>query len=439
MSKRPVREDLVLQACLEAYGLVRHEQWLSDRALDHVLRSKRTLYSTERRAVAERVYALLRRQRMVDHLLPKAFGKTDKRPVTQVDLLRFAVSRVLDGEHPSAVVDALALPGEAAAQLARVSGPAALGDLPANERLAVEASLPDALARRLAEQLGDDAAGAVQALNERAPLCVRVNTLKATREDAQRQLEAVGVRVRRTTRSPLGLFLETRVNVYALAPFKQGVFEVQDEGSQLLGLLMDGPKGRVIDACAGAGGKTLQLAAQLANKGELIAMDVDVKRLGELKTRARRAGVHNVRTIVLPPAGAAADEALRSLEGTADRVLIDAPCTGTGTLRRKPDARYRFDDQVLADHTARQRELIDRFARLVKPGGRLVYGTCSLLREENEAVVDDFLRRTPTFARVDAGRLLGAASDCTTDGALRLFPHRHGTDGFFGAVLERSR
>ncbi len=439
MSKRAVREDLVLQACLEAYGLVRHEQWLSDRAVDHVLRSKRTLYSTERRAVAERVYALLRRQRLVDHLLPKAFGKLDKRPETQVDLFRFAVSRVLDGESPSEVVDALALPGEAAAQLAKVTGPSTLGSLSAVERLAVEASLPDSLARRLSEQLGDDAVAAVNALNERAPLCVRVNTLKASRDQVQRELEAVGVRVRQAPRSPLGLFLETRVNVYALEPFKKGLFEVQDEGSQLLGQLMDGAKGRVIDACAGAGGKTLQLAAQLGNKGELIALDVDVKRLGELKTRARRAGVHNVRTIVLPPAAADADQTLKALEGTAERVLVDAPCTGTGTLRRKPDARYRFDDQVLADHTKRQRELIERFARLVKPGGRLVYGTCSLLREENEEIVDEFLGRHPEYTLVDAQALLGSATDCTIAGTLRLFPHRHGTDGFFGAVLARTK
>jgi 16S rRNA (cytosine967-C5)-methyltransferase len=167
-------------------------------------------------------------------------------------------------------------------------------------------------------------------------------------------------------------------------------------------------------------------------------LDVDARRLDELRRRARRAGAHNVRVtpIDTPEATAAA---MQRLHGAAERVLVDAPCSGTGTFRRKPDARYRLDAATLAAHAARQRDLLDRYAPLVKPRGRLVYGTCSLLRDENEAVIDDFLRRHPDFALAPPERWLppDAPIPLTRGGMLRLYPHRHDTDGFFGAVLVR--
>lgn len=438
MSRRPLREDLVMQACLEVYGLVRHERWLADRALEHVLRNKTTLYSTERKAATERLYSLLKRQRLIDHLLPKAFRDLAKRSPTQVDLLRFAADRVLGGEAPSMVVDALALPGEWAARLKELTNPALVGDLKPSQRLAVEGSLADGLADRLVSELGaDEAKTAVEAFSVRAPLMVRANTLKTSREALAKVLNEAGVRTKPTTYSPLGLVLETRVNVFSLKAFKDGLFEVQDEGSQVLGMLADAPGTRIIDACAGAGGKTLQLAAQMKNKGDLFALDIDEKRLGELKSRARRAGVHNVRVSRIPPEGAEADAAVKHLVGTADRVLIDAPCTGTGTLRRKPDARYRFDDAFLEQHTQRQATLLERFAALAKPKGRVIYGTCSILRAENEDIVSAFLKKHPEFQQLDAAQWVPA--ELVHEKALRLWTHRHGTDGFFGTVLERAR
>lgn len=439
MKGRPQREDLIAQACLEAYGAVRHEGRLADRALDFVLRRARHLYSQERRAVAERVYALLRRQRLVDFLAGQAVKGFERLSSSQQDLLRLAIARVLEGEEPSRVVQGLGLTGKDAEWLRGLDGHREkLERLPRAARFAIEASVPDFLAKKLLDEVGDEADALAEAMNTRAPLTVRTNTLQVTREELAAQLAKEDVESRPTSLSPFGLFLETRLNVFSLQAFKAGLFEVQDEGSQLLGMLVDAPPRKVVDACAGAGGKTLQLAAQMKNRGEVYALDVDERRLGELKLRARRAGVHNVRVQAIAP-GAEAEAALEKLWGAAERVLVDAPCSGTGTFRRKPDGRYRLTEAGLAEHVERQKTLLARFSKLVKPGGRLIYGTCSLLAEEDEGVVKDFVASHPDFEVVPATPWLGEAlaAKTTRDGMLRLYPHRHGTDGFFGAVLKR--
>jgi 16S rRNA (cytosine967-C5)-methyltransferase len=439
---RPLREDLLTQASLEAYGAIRHEGRLADRALDQVLRAKRHLYSNERRAVAERVYALLRRQRTVDALLTRTAPGFERRATSEQDQLRLGASRVLHGEEAARVARAIGLrPADTQLLEGLPRAISALRALPLAERFAIEASLPDFLAERFRREFGQRAEAEVAAMNERAPLTARVNGLRMDRAALASRLRAEGVAVRETPLSPLGLFLETRLNAFALPSFREGLFELQDEGSQLLGMLVDAPPTRVVDACAGAGGKTLQLAAQMKNRGELFALDIDARRLEALKLRARRAGVHNVRIRTLPSAGSEASEALADLVARADRVLVDAPCTGTGTFRRKPDARYRLTEQRLADHVAQQRDLLEQFAPLVKPGGRLVYGTCSLLREENEEVVEAFLRQHPEFSVLPPGDRLGAelGERVTQHGFLRLSPAQHGTDGFFGAILLRRR
>ncbi len=439
--ERPLREDLVVQAALEAYGAVRHDGWLADRALERVLRTKRHLYSNERRAVAERVYALLRRQRTVDALLERAGARLDGRS-TEQDLLRLAASRVFHGEPAELVARSSGLrPDESRVLDALPAAAAALEALPRVQRFALDASLPDFLAERFLRQFGDRADAEAAAMNERAPLTARVNLLRTTREGLRERLRAEGVEARETPLSPVGLFLDTHQNAFALPSFQEGLFELQDEGSQLLGLLVDAPPTRVVDACAGAGGKTLQLAGQMRNRGELFALDVDARRLEELKRRARRAGVHNTRIRPVPPAGPEVTAALADLAGKADRVLVDAPCSGTGTFRRKPDGRYRLTEALLAQHVERQRELLDQYASLVRPGGRLIYGTCSVLEEENEAVVGWFLERHPDFRVLPPADRLGSelGEKVSTGEFLRLSPGRHGTDGFFGAILLRDR
>lgn len=439
LKTRALREDLVTQASLEAYASVRHDGRLADRALDYTLRNKKHLYSQERRAVAERVYALLRKQRLVDFLAEVKVKNFASLGQSRQDLLRLAISRVLDGDNASSVIEAQRLPGTDAAWLRTVEhAKTKLADKPELERFAIEASIPDFLAAKLLAELGDEAKAVTEAMNKRGPLTARLNPLKTTLPELTRALEAEDVKVTPTALSPFGLVLETRTNVYALKAFKDGLFEVQDEGSQLLGMLVDAPPRRVIDACAGAGGKTLQLAAQMKNRGEIYALDIDERRLEELKLRARRAGVHNVRISAIAK-DAQADEQLAKWAGSAERVLVDAPCSGTGTWRRKPDARYRLTPEMLAEHVQIQKTLIARFAKLVKPGGRLIYGTCSILREENEGVIEDFLAHHPDFTLTPATPWLGEAlaAKVTRGGMLRLFTHRHDTDGFFGAVLVR--
>ncbi|WP_426750818.1 RsmB/NOP family class I SAM-dependent RNA methyltransferase [Myxococcus sp. Y35] len=440
--ERPLREDLVLQACLEAYGSVRHEGRMADRALDFTLRRKANLYSNERRAVAERVYGLLRRQRTVDFLLSRAHPRFDTLETSRQDVLRLAASRVLYGEPHGLVARQSALaPADAAALGALPEAAAGLEAMPPRAHFPIAASLPDFLAERFLATFGRDAARAAEAMNERAPLVARANLLKGDRDALAQRLRAESVEVTPTPLSPLGLVLETRINAFSLESFREGLMELQDEGSQLLGMLVDAPPTRVVDACAGAGGKTLQLAAQMKNRGDLHALDVDERRMEDLKKRARRAGVHNVRTQLIPHEGPEADAALTPLKGKADRVLVDAPCSGTGTFRRKPDARYRLTPEDLEMHVGRQKALLARFARLVKPGGRLIYGTCSVLREENEGVVEDFLARHPDFTVKPVAELLGPelGEKVGPGPFLRLAPHTHGTDGFFGAVLVRAK
>lgn len=440
--ERPVREDLVTPACLEAYGAIRHEGRLADRALEYTLRPKRHLYSNERRAVAERVYALVRRQRVVDALLERTGPAFGRMSTTAQDRLRIAASRVLDAEDASLVARGMGLsPEEVGALGALASARRALKALPEAERFAVEVSFPDALARAWRAEYGDEAQKAADAVNARAPLTLRTNTLKTDREALRTRLRTEGVEATPTPLSPLGLFLVGHKNAFALSSFREGLFEIQDEGSQLLGLLVDAPPTCVVDACAGAGGKTLQLAAQMKNRGELFALDIDARRLDELRQRARRAGVHNTRVRPLPKEASAVQEALADLVGKADRVLVDAPCTGTGTLRRKPDARYRFTEETLDEAVQRQRALLAQFAPLVKPGGRLVYGTCSVLRAENESVVEGFLAADPAFRLLPPTDRLGPelGAKVSRGDFLRLTTHVHGTDGFFGAILQRAR
>ena len=359
---RPLREDLVLQACLEAYGFVRHEGRLADRALDFTLRHKKNLYSNERRAVAERVYALLRRQRTVDFLLEHAHRGFERLDKTRQDVLRLGASRVLQGEtftpeERSTLFVGMPNAIEALTQAARV-----LEALPPAKRFPIAASLPDFLAARFRDTYGADAESAAEAMNERGPLTARVNGFKGDREWLRTRLEQEGVKTSPTPLSPLGLILDTHINAFSLETFREGGFELQDEGSQLLGMLVDAPPTRVVDACAGAGGKTLQLAAQMKNRGDLHALDIEEWRIEEMRKRARRAGVHNVRAQVIPSEGPDVEAALSALKDKADRVLVDAPCSGTGTFRRKPDARYRLTPEM----TRRPRGAAEAAARAIR-------------------------------------------------------------------------
>jgi len=432
---RPVRHDLVQATALEVYASVRQEGRLADRALDRVLRRERRLYSNERRAVAEGVWGLLRHERRIDFAL---FGRGAP-TLHGVDLYRarWAGLAVLEGQAAAQIASAMHLPSSLVPLLERLALPLPEG-LSAVERVALTGALPDFGAELFIRERGEaEALELATAFLARAPLTVRANLLKAAdREQLREALSKEGLRTPPATRySPLGLVLESRVNAFGLRAFQEGLFEIQDEGSQLLALLVQAAPGeQVVDACAGAGGKTLALCAEMRNKGELYAFDVDAERLQELSRRARRAGAHNVRTRALPE-GDEADARISSMVGKVDRVLVDAPCSGLGALRRNPDARYRFKPDDLARYPALQKAILDRFARLVRVGGRVVYATCSLARAEDEAVVESFLALRPYFRLVPAAQIVPA--EVCEGPYLRTFPHRHGTDGFFAAVMER--
>lgn len=439
LAERPVREDLARAAALECLGAILQERHLADRVLERVLRRETRLYSNERRAVAERVYAVLRRLATLDFAIQKALGNAAK-SLTSVerDTIRLAGARLLEGEPRDRLEQTAGLRVDQRKALDVLHDlPSALAGLNEVERVAVQGSVPKFLAELLVKEIGaEEALALLGALNARAPLTARVNTLKTTREALLEALAKQDVVAEPGKYSPWALHLGTRVNAFSLPEFQAGHFEIQDEGSQLLALLTGAKPGeQVIDACAGAGGKSLALGAMMKNQGELFALDADAARLEELKPRARRAGLGIVRSRAIP-ADELADVALADLQNRADRVLVDAPCSGLGALRRNPDARWRLSADDLPRFAALQKVLLERFSRLVKPGGLLIYATCSIARAENEDVVA--AAQLPGFERLSVRELLGpvgVALDCGQD--LRLWPHRTGTDGFFAAAFRR--
>lgn len=303
-----------------------------------------------------------------------------------------------------------------------------------------EQPLPEWLMQRLHAEVGDECAALVEALKQPAPLDLRVNALKAKRPAVLQQLQARGLAVAPTPYAPLGLRLADKPSLQREPLYQEGVVEVQDEGSQLLALLLEPRRNEVVvDFCAGAGGKTLALGAAMRDTGRLYAMDTSAHRLDGLQPRLQRSGLHQVVTMALAHED---DERLLRLRGKVDRVLVDAPCSGLGTLRRSPDLKWRQTPATVAELAALQARILASAARLLKPGGRLVYATCSLLREENEDIAANFTRAHRDFLAIPAGEPLRRQSvsqpeTLCQDGYLRLWPQHHQTDGFFAAVWER--
>ena len=300
-------------------------------------------------------------------------------------------------------------------------------------------NLPPWLAEALEAQLGEDFWPLVDSLQHTAGLDVRVNSLQAKRADVQAELEKNGIAVMPTPFSPWGLRMNAKPNLSKLTLFEKGVIEVQDEGSQLLALLLDAKRGEMVaDFCAGAGGKTLALGAAMRNTGRLYAFDTSAHRLEAMKPRLARSGLSNIHPVAIAHER---DDRIKRLRGKMDRVLVDAPCTGLGTLRRNPDLKWRQTPEAVAELTVKQAAILASAARLLKPGGRLVYATCSLLPAENEEIAQAFSAAHPNFKPLLVKDLLTdfevsqPENLCTPDGLyLRLWPHRHGTDGFFAAA-----
>ena len=395
--------------------------------------------SSDRAAISGHIYAVLRHRSQLDWWIARTGNglpaDARRRMLAALALIEnwkaSAIREACDGDRfrPAALAD------DENAMVSSLAGrDLAHKDMPPH----VRGNYPEWLDPHLAASLGKDLARETAALNGEATLDLRANALKADRGKARIALQRAGIEAEMTSLSPLGLRLKERVPLGQIEPFRQGLVEVQDEGSQIAALLADARPGmRVIDFCAGAGGKTLALAASMNNRGHLIASDISARRLERATERLRRAGASIVQRL---PLSGTRDKWVKRHKASFDRVFVDAPCTGTGTWRRNPDAKWRLKPEDLAELTALQAEILDSAARLVKPGGRLVYATCSLLREEDEAQIEKFLAAHADFTLLPAWRVWRDATGGKPPekGAmLRLTPARHGTDGFFVAILER--
>jgi 16S rRNA (cytosine967-C5)-methyltransferase len=299
-------------------------------------------------------------------------------------------------------------------------------------RLGVRYSFQDWMVEEFQKQFGDETEQLLDALNQSAPITLRVNLLKTDREQCQARLQGEGIETVPTELSPVGLIAKKRFQSQSSQAFKDGWFEMQDEGSQLISLIASPKSGDVvIDACAGAGGKTLHLAELMKNEGEIVAIDIERKRLEELQSRANRAGITIIRTMlrneVLP----------ENFFSKADLVLVDAPCSGTGTIRRNPALKWSVNESLVKHYAEQQMNILEENSRYVKQGGKLVYATCSLMRQENEEIVEAFLEKHNYFTLRTPKEEWIKYHLSFSPNAIALLPHRHQTDGFFVVILNR--
>jgi 16S rRNA (cytosine967-C5)-methyltransferase len=430
---------------LEIAAEARAEWGYATDIIARTFRAHRELASGARRLIAETVYGLIRMDRRLDAIVDDLTAGKGGRGAPLAPLARDELKLLVYEARAGVPVEALAADAKRLSRepidLARAVGEeAGLEGRTGLDREATRLSYPTWLLEAwVADHGAGEASALAEAMNQRAPLAVRVNTTRVSREQLIAQLAEEHVVARPTALSPVGLVFETRVNAFGLSAFRDGLFEVMDEGSQLVAeLVAPPPGGRVVDACAGAGGKTLALSAALAGKGRVLALDTDGKKLEELRRRARRAGLTNVQAT---PVTAGPGGLVKAAGGVYDRVLVDAPCSGLGTLRRNPEARWRLTPAEVDGFPARQIALLVAYAPLCVVGGRLIYATCTVNRRENDGVVERFLAERDDFVPVPVKEIWGRErAEKMGDGmTLQLFPHRHDTDGFFTAVLRRVR
>jgi 16S rRNA (cytosine967-C5)-methyltransferase len=426
-------------------GIVQNSRLPADSLIDSFFRSRKYLGSHDRRFIAETLYGTLRHMTKCEALVAKALGPGQE--LSDQDRRLWTVAAYLAAIENYKEISAAAL--ETKTQSAEVRARAAeileglrvpliVPDDPV-QRIASEYSFPEWMVARLAEDFGPtETEQLCGILNTPAPLSLRVNLLKTDVESCQTALKEEGIETIRTLLSPAGLQVPRRRNLFQTETFRKGFFEVQDEGSQLLPLFLDPkPTAKVLDACAGAGGKTLQFAALMQNRGEIYAADINAVRLDGLRKRSRRAGAFNVRALSTENLLDRSEE----LKQFFDIVFIDAPCTGLGTLRRNPGMKWSVTEQSVAELALKQTEILAVHAPFVKPGGLLSYATCSFLKHENEDVVWKFLRDHPDFSLLDSADYAKKTGleRFVQNRFFRLWPHRDNTDGFFCAVLQRNQ
>ncbi len=419
-----------LAATIEILDEIARGDAPADDILSRWFRGHRFAGSGDRRAIRDLVYRDLRAGEFYRWALESAGGD----PASP--RARTIAAIVLDGdESPGAFLDG-----------SKYGAPALDGDeegmadrLRALDRdtapIRVGANVPAPLFEIMTAQWGEAAADEARALNARAPVDLRVNTLRAKRDEVCARLAELGHAMEPTPFADTGLRSAPAANLDALAVFREGLVDPQDESSQLVAALVGARAGEaVIDYCAGAGGKTLALASAMENRGALVACDVSGARLARIAARASRLGVDCAGICEIAPG-----ELPEGFEGNTDRVLVDAPCSGSGTWRRNPELRWRTDTAGIAEYVRMQTGILDAGSRLVRPGGRLVYAVCSLFDAEGRNRVEAFLAQNPSFRRVPVADCLGAEVADRLGGGEEMFltPYRHGCDGMYACVMER--
>ena len=402
----------------------------ADAKLSEFFRNNRDLGTKERAFVAESVYGVLRRLRYLSMVAANEQGDPD-------DARKLILAWLLRVEGKS-IRELEPILNEQQTEWAQAIKAKSTENLP----LAVQADVRDWLWAKLVAQYGEvEALTICRSMFEQASLDLRVNTIKGNREDVLKKMLAENTNnqdiIAITPHSPIGIRMPNRLGINRHVLFTEGKIEVQDEGSQLLSYLVAPKRGQMIaDFCAGAGGKTLAIGALMKNTGRLYAFDISEKRLHNLGQRLKRSGLSNLHAQLITGEG---DQKLKRLNGKFDRVLVDAPCSGLGTLRRNPDLKWRFEAEDIAELNVKQTNILARAAKLVKAGGRLIYATCSLLQDENENIAEAFLAANADFVLVPANEVLAQQQIKVDTGKyLKLLPHLHGTDGFFAAVFEKT-
>jgi 16S rRNA (cytosine967-C5)-methyltransferase len=412
----------LFELAVELVGELMRFERPADGTVASFLRRHRRLGPRERHVLAETAFAILRRRLLFEHLARAGPGPLVRRLT--------ALGWAGDASLLSASLDA---DEHRWLEAARATDPSALPE-------ATRHNLPEWIAQPLARQLGDEFWSVAASLDAPAPLDLRVNVMKVDRAGVQASLAQADIAAAATPYSPWGLRVQGKPALGKVDVYRRGEIEVQDEGSQLLALLVDARRGQtVVDFCAGGGGKTLALGVAMRNTGRLYALDIAAHRLEALKPRLARGGLSNVYTMQIAHER---DERLQRLAGKADRVLVDAPCSGLGSLRRNPDLKWRQSAAAVREFAVRQAQILASAARLLKPDGRLVYATCSLLEEENEAVAAAFAVQHRELRLLEAASVLSRlrverAPELASGPFLRLWPHRHETDGFFAAAWQR--
>ena len=429
----------------ESLQLVLSSEKPADSVIDLFFRSRKYLGSHDRRFIAESTYGTLRHLRKCESLLRRALGNNADGMIPEDGFLLLVVTYLLAVEQrtPIEVVDLQSavksgqLKPQLGSLLQSLSTPQDVQPADPVVRIGEEYSYPDWMVQRFLDQFGEkETLLLCESLNGQAPLSLRANSLKSSVEECQGALRKEGVATERTKLSPFGLIVPKRINIFQIQAFRDGLFEVQDEGSQLVPYLLDPkPTAKVLDACAGAGGKTLELAALMKNRGEIVAADVNSFRLDQLRKRAQRAGVSNVRIRQVQDIADLAEQ----YTDYFDVALIDAPCSGIGTLRRNPGMKWMVTEETIREVSEKQLHILEACVPFVKTGGRVAYATCTLFREENETVVETFLKAHAEFALDDPplDRARFDFSPYSVGKYIKFTPYRDGTDGFFIAVMKK--